>query len=283
MQSARTYTAEVEHEEMVAGVRSVFDLVAPEYDNVGVPFFQPIAAGLVEAVGAAQGDRALDLGCGNGASTRALATAVAPSGSLVCLDLSPAMVERAQRSLDGTPSDVTFLVGDASDPKLPVASFDVVISSLVVFFLPNPAAAVSRWVRLLAPGGRIGLSTFGPSSQEWQALEMPLLQFMPPLDPRMAGPQSPFASDAGMEALLANAGAVRVHTSSRRVQFAFDSFDQWLRFSRSVGQRVAWERMSPEDTSRVLEQTRRTFEEAAESSGTLPAWQQVRYTVGSAP
>jgi len=268
---------------MVAGVRKVFDLVAADYDNVGVSFFQPIAAGLVEAVGAAHGDRALDLGCGSGVSSRALAAAVGPDGSLVGIDLSPAMVERARRSLDGALSNVTFLVGDASDPKLPAGSFDVAISSLVVFFMPDPAAAVSRWVRLLTPGGRIGLSTFGPSSPEWQALEGHLREFMPAMDPRMVGPQSPFATDAGMADLLTKAGAVGVRCSSRRVEFAFAGFEQWVRFSRSVGQRVAWERMSHEDTSRVLEQTRRTFEEAAAPGGTLPAWQEIRYTVGSAP
>ncbi|GAA2148815.1 ubiquinone/menaquinone biosynthesis C-methylase UbiE [Humibacillus xanthopallidus] len=268
---------------MVAGVRRVFDLIADDYDNVGVSFFQPIADGLVDAVGAAPGDRALDLGCGSGTSSRALAAAVGPGGSLVGLDLSPAMVERARRSLEGSPVDVTLLVGDASDPDLPAASFDVAISSLVLFFLPEPAAALSRWVRLVAPGGRIGLSTFGPSNEQWQSLEAPLREFMPPLDPRSVGPQSPFASDEGMAALLADAGATDVRTTSRRVEFGFEGFDQWLRFSRSVGQRVAWERMTQDDTARVLEETRRRFDEAAAPDGTLPAWQQVRYTVGSLP
>jgi ubiquinone/menaquinone biosynthesis C-methylase UbiE len=268
-------------DQMVAGIRRLFDLVATDYDNVGVPFFQPIAEGLVEAVGAAPGDRALDLGCGNGASSRALAAALAPEGSLVALDLSPAMVEQARQSLDDSLTDVTFLVGDASDPDLPAGSFDVVISSLVVFFLPDPAAALSRWVRLLRPGGRIGLSTFGSSSRVWQALDESLRQFMPPLDPKTVGPGSPFASDEGMAGLLAGAGATDVQTSSRRVEFAFESFEQWLRFSRSVGQRVAWERMSDAETSRVLDETRTTFEDAAGADGAVRVWQEVRYTVGS--
>lgn len=268
---------------MVAGVRRTFDLVAADYDNVGVPFFQPIADGLVEAVGPAPGDRALDLGCGNGAASRALAAVLGPQGSLVGLDLSPAMVEQARRSIDGSLSDVTFLVGDASDPDLPEGSFDVVISSLVIFFLPDPAAALSRWVPLLRPGGRIGLSTFGPSSPTWQALDGHLREFMPPLDPRTVGPASPFASDEGMAALLADAGATDVRTSPRRVEFGFESLDQWHRFSRSVGQRVAWERMSDADTSRVLDEARTTFEDAAGEDGTLRVCQQVRYTVGSRP
>lgn len=264
-------------------MRDLFDLVAHEYDNVGVPFFQPIAAGLVEAVGATRGDRALDLGCGSGATSRALAAAVGQDGSLVGVDISPSMVELARRSLDGSLPQVTFLVGDVSDPALPPGAFDVVISSLVVFFLPDAATAVCRWVGLLRPGGRIGLSTFGASSPQWRALEGHLREFMPPGDPRVVGPQSPFASDAGMEGLLTGAGAVGVQTTSRRVEFTFAGFDQWVRFSRSVGQRAAWERMSDEDTSRVLEQARRTFDAGAAPDGTLGAWQEVRYTVGSAP
>lgn len=264
-------------------MRNLFDLVAPDYDNVGVPFFQPIADGLVDAVGAAPGDRAADLGCGNGAACRALAAAVAPNGSLVALDLSPAMVDGARTSLEGSLSDVTFVVGDASDPPLPPGSFDVIISSLVVFFLPDPAEALSRWVRLLTGGGRIGVSTFGAATPAWDALEDRLRPFMPPMDPRMVGVESPFASDAGMERLLGDAGAVEVQTRSGRIEFAFEGFEHWVRFSRSVGQRVAWDRMSEEDTRRVLDETRKVYDAAAEPSGRLPVWQDVRYTIGVRP
>lgn len=277
------HTDDVERDEIVAGVRRLFDLVADSYDAVGVTLFEPIATGLVEAVGAGPGDRAVDLGCGNGVSSRALAAAVGPTGSVVGLDLSPAMVERAAAALDGSPTEVTFVVGDAQDPDLSPASFDAAIASLVVFFLPDAAGAVSRWLRLLRPGGRLGISTFGPSSPQWQALEAPLREFMPPTDPRMAGPQSPFGSDGGMEALVTGAGAVDVQTSSRRVEFAFDDVDHWVRFSRSVGQRIAWERMTDDQRAGVLERSRATFAEVAGPDGSLPVWQQVRYTVGRAP
>jgi hypothetical protein len=103
------------------------------------------------------------------------------------------------------------------------------------------------------------------------------------MDPRMVGPQSPFASDGGMEAMLSGAGAVDVTTSSRRIEFAFEDFDHWVRFTRSVGQRVAWERMSHEDAAGVIERARRTYHEAAGPDGRLPVWQDVRYTVGFAP
>ncbi|GHF56087.1 SAM-dependent methyltransferase [Amycolatopsis bartoniae] len=50
-----------------------------------------------------------------------------------------------------------FRQDDASDPALPPAAFDVVLARHVVWALPDPAAALGRWVRLLRPGGRVVL------------------------------------------------------------------------------------------------------------------------------
>lgn len=268
--------------EQTARVRALFDLVADEYDNVGIPFFGPIAAGLVDAVGVRPGDRALDLGCGRGAASVLLADAVGPAGALTATDLSPAMVEHARAALSGRLANLAVGVGDAGDPDLAAGGFDVVVASLVVFFLPHPDTAVARWVRLLAPGGRLGLSTFGAQSKEWLAMEEALLGFMPAADPRTVGPASPFAGDEGVEALLVRGGADGVRTTHRRVGFTFDGFESWLRFSRSVGQRVAWERMGGSDTARILADSERLFASLADAAGRLAVWQDVRYTVGTA-
>lgn len=99
--------------------------------------------------------RIADLGCGTGS----LSVLLAEEGYGVHgLDLAPAMVERA-RAKAGRPSrpSVTFSVGDAADPELPAGSFDVVLSRHVLWALPDPAAALRRWIDLLAPGGRLVL------------------------------------------------------------------------------------------------------------------------------
>lgn len=268
--------------EQTAGVRALFDLVADDYDNVGMPFFGPIGKGLVDAVAPRPGERALDLGCGRGAASVLLADAVAPSGSLTATDLSPAMVAHARAALAGRLANLTVAVGDASDPALAPGAFDVVVSSLVLFFLPDPGAALARWVRLLAPGGRLGVSTFAAEAPEWEALDGLLRPSMPPADPRMMGPTSPFASDFGVAGLLERAGAGGVRTTHRRVGFAFSGFDGWLRFSRSVGQRAAWDRLGA-DAGGVLERARQVYADVADAEGRLPVWQDVRYTVGDAP
>jgi SAM-dependent methyltransferase len=95
--------------------------------------------------------RIADLGCGTGTLTVLLAE----EGYRVDgLDLSPAMVALAEEKAAADPDlHVTFQVGDASDPGLVQGSYDVVLSRHVLWALPDPAAGLERWVRLLAPGG----------------------------------------------------------------------------------------------------------------------------------
>ena len=70
---------------------------------------------------------------------------------------------------DGAGADpelaVTFRVGDASDPELVQGSYDVVLSRHVLWALPDPAAGLARWIRLLAPGGRLIAVTTTPQAQ----------------------------------------------------------------------------------------------------------------------
>jgi ubiquinone/menaquinone biosynthesis C-methylase UbiE len=270
-------------DQQVRGVGRMFDLISPEYDNVGVPFFGPIAGHLVEALAPQPGERALDLGCGRGAVAVRLADAVLPGGSVTGLDLSPGMVERTREALGGRHGSVEVVVGDARDPQLPAGGFDVVASSMVLFFLPDPAAALARWTALVAPGGRLGLATFGDTDPVWDEVDDLLLPYMPPLDPRVVGPQSPFASDEGMERMLSRAGATEVRTTTHHVELDVGSAQDWRRFARSVGTRAAFERMTAEEDAEVTARAGELLEPRRGEDGRIRLGQDIRVTLGSAP
>lgn len=95
--------------------------------------------------------RVADLGCGTGT----LSVLLAEEGYWVDgLDLSPEMVRLAEEKAAGRDDlSVTFAVGDASDPDLMDGTYDVVLSRHVLWALPDRAAGLERWLRLLAPGG----------------------------------------------------------------------------------------------------------------------------------
>ena len=93
--------------------------------------------------------RVADLGCGTGT----LSLLLAEEGHVVTgVDFSPEMVRRAERKAGHV---ARFLVGDAAEPPLPPAAYDVVLCRHVLWALPDPVAALERWVRLLVPGGRL--------------------------------------------------------------------------------------------------------------------------------
>jgi ubiquinone/menaquinone biosynthesis C-methylase UbiE len=264
-------------------VAAIFDRSAATYDSVGVAWFTPIAEQLVREIAPRTGERALDIGSGRGAALLPLAEAIGPTGTVTGIDLSIGMVEalRAEVAARGL-TTVDVHKDDAMAPDLDPAAFDLVTSSLVLFFLPDPAVALRNWYRLLAPGGRIGVSTFGPQDANWKAADDVFVPHLPKqmLDARTSGMSGPFASDAGVERLLTDAGFEAVRTMTVDVPVRFTDLEQWRRWSWSHGQRAMWEAVPEDRHAEILAEVARALEPARDESGLITVGQQVRYTFG---
>ena len=110
-------------------------------------FTTPAAAHLVEFAGIAPGQTVLDLACGTGVVA---VTAARLGARLSGLDLSPALIEEAQRNAALLDHDIAFTTGDAESLPYPNAHFDAVLSQF------------GQMLRVLKPGGRIAFSTWPP-------------------------------------------------------------------------------------------------------------------------
>lgn len=118
---------------------------------------------LVEAVAVGPEDRCLDVGCGSGATTRALAER-AVAGSVVGIDLSGPMLAIARETVGRLDlSNVTFLQTDAQVHPFEPGSFDLAVSRMGCMFFADPVAAFGNIGRALRPGGRMALTV-------WQAV-----------------------------------------------------------------------------------------------------------------
>ncbi|MBB5642271.1 class I SAM-dependent methyltransferase [Cryobacterium roopkundense] len=271
--------------DMSARVAALFNRVADTYDAVGVPWFGPIAERLVAELEPRPGERALDLGTGRGAALWPLAAAVGPTGHVTAIDLAEQMiaathVDAAALGLD----TVTLLVADASNPGL-AQEFDLAVALLVLFFLPDPASALRAWRGLLVPGCRLGVSTFGPRDAAWESVDAVFTPYLPKqlLDARTSGTRGPFATDAGVEGLLTNAGFAHTRTTHISQPAHFDDVDQWHRWSMSHGQRSHWLAVPEPARADVLALAAERLEAARDPLGGFTLTQRVRFTVGTRP
>ncbi len=263
-------------------VAQLFDQLTPFYDQSGVAFFGPIADRLVELVAPESGEQVVDLGCGRGAVTTRLAHAVGPAGAVTALDLAPGMVAATcdEAARDGL-TWVHAQVGNAAEPDLPTASCSLVTASLVLFFLPDPASALRRWLELLAPAGRIGLTTFGEQDPVWRAVDDLFVPYLPAemLDPRTAGRRGPFSSEAALSALVGEAGGEVTASVEEPLPVRFTDVVQWERFSMGTGQRQMWQHV-PEAERPGLRAAAEGLLETARPArgGPIEVSQTVRYT-----
>ena len=106
-----------------------------------------------------QGERVLDLGSGGGIDVLLSARRVGPSGFAYGVDMTDEMLElaRANAARSGA-GNVEFLKGEIEDLPLPEAAVDVVISNCVINLSVDKPAVLAEMFRVLAPGGRIGIT-----------------------------------------------------------------------------------------------------------------------------
>ena len=138
---------------------------ARAYDVLGAIAFlgrrRRVFERLAALSGARPGDRVLDVGCGTGALTRALAARVGTGGTVTGLDPSEPMLEYARRR---APGNCDHVMGEAQDLPFDDDSFDTIASSYAVHHIPAAArpAAFAEMRRVLRPGGRLLIADFRP-------------------------------------------------------------------------------------------------------------------------
>lgn len=120
-----------------------------------------VAPALVAFVAVGAGERVLDVAAGTGP----VAVAAARAGAVVVAsDFVPELVEAGRIASAEAGVDVSWQVGDAMSLPDDDASFDVVLSSMGVMFAPNHERAASEVLRVVRPGGRVGLAAWTPGS-----------------------------------------------------------------------------------------------------------------------
>ena len=122
------------------------------YETYLVPLiFEPYAADLANRLASRSVSRVLEIAAGTGVVTRALASVLPESVSIVATDLNQPMLDHA--SAVGTTRPVEWRQADAMQLPFPDGAFDAVVCQFGVMFFPEKPKAFSEARRVLAPGG----------------------------------------------------------------------------------------------------------------------------------
>ena len=195
-----------------------------DYSTIGTTL-QIVGEQLAEVADVRAGEQVLDVAAGNGNATLAAARRFA---EVTATDYVPALLDRARLRAQAEALAVQFRVADAEALPFAEHSFDVALSSFGVMFTPDHQRAARELLRVVRPGGRIGLANWTPEGFVGRLFKLIGRHAPPP-----AGIQSPalWGTEAHLEKLLGS-GAAQMQCRRRRFNFRYRSAAHWLQIFR---------------------------------------------------
>ena len=205
-----------ELDEFGARAARVYGAAADHFTDPSLDFWDRFGAETVRRASLRRGDVVLDLCCGAGASALPAAQAVGPSGRVIGVDVAEPLLRlaRARASAQGL-ANAEFRLADAGHTGLPSGSCDAVICVFGVFFVADMTSFLAEMWRLLRPGGRLAVTTWGEGLFEpadahfWSAINA-----ADPTLVRTFNPWEKITTPVALRALFAPAGIEQVEVDA---------------------------------------------------------------------
>ena len=171
---------------------------------------QPFEDLLVEAVAASGARRVLDVGCGTGSTTRAIARLLDTRGQSVGIDISEQMIEAARMLSAQDSAPATFVCADAQTHRFEPAGFELIVSRFGTMFFTDPVAAFANLRRAGTPGASLcSIAWRSPEENPFMTVaERAAAALLPNLQGRRADVAGPFglADERRAHAILEASG-----------------------------------------------------------------------------
>src|ERR1041384_7920021 len=182
---------------------------------------QIVGEELCEALDLRAGSKVLDVAAGNGMASLAAARRWC---DVTSTDYVPALLERGRARAQAEGWSIEFKEADAEALPFTKASFDAVVSTFGVMFTPNQDKAAAEMLRVVKPGGKIGLANWTPDGFICQVFKAIGRQMPPP-----AGVKSPalWGTQARIDELF-GAEAASIDARKREFMSCYRSPQHWM-------------------------------------------------------
>jgi ubiquinone/menaquinone biosynthesis C-methylase UbiE len=236
--------------------QAVFSAAADHFDDEALGFFARIGSEVVERLGLVAGQRVLDVACGTGHSAIPAAIAVGRSGSVVGADLAEPLLAlaRAKAAALGL-KQAEFVRGDFRTLGYPDGAFDAVICVFGIFFVPDMESATAELWRMVAPGGRLAITTWGPdlfAPLQETFYDAARAELPPDAVPSGPAPWARLQHPDGLRALLEDAGVDgTIDVAAVPGTHPLRSADDWWTIVVGSGLRGTADQLGPEAAARV--------------------------------
>lgn len=218
----------------------------------------------------------VEVGCGTGALSAEILARTSPR-SLRSIDPSAGFIAKASSAIDDP--RVSFSVGDAQSLSLPPASADIVVSALVLNFIPDRQKGLAEMRRITRPGGSIALYVWdypGGGVEFMRAFWTAAVALDPAARDLTEDKRFPFCTPEGLTALLASSGLDRITCAPLTAPTVFGDFeDYWRPFTLGAGPAPGYcANLPPEHQQRLKDRLSATLPRQSDNSITLQsrAW-----------
>jgi SAM-dependent methyltransferase len=238
--------------------------------------FQPFEDRLLASVQAAGARRVLDVGCGTGSTTLAIARQLGASGQGTGIDISESMIAAARRRARAEGSAARFIGGDAQTTGFEPGSFDMIVSRFGIMFFDDPVAAFANLRCSASAGSELCLTAWrGPEHNAFmttaERAAAPWLPSLPVRQPDAPG-QFAFADRHRVAGILRQSGwtDIDIQPLDEECRFPESALIQYFTRLGAVG--LALNEVGSALRARIIDRVREAFDPYVNGA-------EVRYTV----
>ena len=224
---------------------------------------QPFEDLLVQAVAAADASRVLDVGCGTGSTTLAVARLLGAQGRSIGIDLSAPMIAVARARAERERSSASFVIADAQTHTFEPASFEMIVSRFGVMFFDDSVRAFANLRRAAAPKADLRVVVWrSPADNPFMtAAERAAAPFLPELPARR--PDEPgqfaFADRSRVHSILEKSGWTEIDIQPLDVVCTLPASKLDAYFTKLGPLGRVLQQVDEQERSRIIEAVRAAF------------------------